>query len=93
MKALIPKNLPVKTKAKTTMKDDTLSKKKKEGPKLANVKTPAEMTMKTKTKDVTASLAFFTACEKMPYSSCTGHRSYDNIFYEYRRLDLENNTH
>jgi hypothetical protein len=48
------------------MKDDTSSKKKKEGPKLGNVKTPAKKTMKTKTKDVTASPAFFKACERMP---------------------------
>ena len=59
-------NLPVKTKTKTTMKDDTLSKKKKEGPKLGKVKTPAKKSMKAKTKDVTASPAFVTACEKIP---------------------------
>jgi hypothetical protein len=59
-------NLPVKTKTKTTMKDDTLGKKKKEGPKLGKVKTPAKKSMKAKTKDVTASPAFVTACEKIP---------------------------
>ena len=48
------------------MKDDTLSKKKKEGPKLDKVKTPAKKSMEAKTKDVTASPAFVTACEKMP---------------------------
>ena len=48
------------------MKDDTLSKKKKEGPKLGKMKTPAKKMAKTKTKDVTASRAFVTACEKMP---------------------------
>ena len=64
-------NLPVKTKTKTTMKDDTLSKKKKEGPKLGKVKTPAKKSMKAKTKDVTASPAFVTACEKIPPSAGT----------------------
>ena len=60
------KSLPVKTKVITATKDDTSSKKNKEGSKLANVKTPAKKMVKTKKKDVTASPAFFTACEKMP---------------------------
>jgi len=64
---LAKKKIPAKKKAKTTMKDDTSSKKekvtpemkkskhsktKKEVPKLANEKTPAEMMIKTKTKNV-----------------------------------------
>ena len=48
------------------MKKSKHSKTKNEGPKLGNVKTPAKKTVKTKTKDVTASPAFFTACEKIP---------------------------
>ena len=60
------KSLPVITKAITATKDDTSSKKKKEDPKLGKVKTPAKKSMKAKTKDVMASPAFVTACEKIP---------------------------
>jgi hypothetical protein len=83
---LANKKMPAKKKAKTTMKDDTLSKKKKlipemkkskhikpkkEGPKLANVKTPAKMMAKTKTKDVTRHLHFLQLARKFLLSART----------------------